>query len=152
MCKFGRVGRPEDGGLRRHAKSIFGERAILRERMLQFRAKRHPRDMEYHLCRKELRDFERPDGTYTKRCCLDFSHRCAHHRKSPRGQGIRRPRRIRLFPLAVELDRSRFPEYDVVLSTLPHILAVWKRTRAQKLSTGLMGGQLKLAIIGLMLH
>ena len=48
--QFGSVGRAEDEGLGRHAKSKFGERSILRERWSLFGATRHPRDLGYHLC------------------------------------------------------------------------------------------------------
>ena len=73
-------------------------------------------------------------------------HRCAHHRISSRVQWTRRPHRIRLFLRALVLDRSWFP------SALSHISASLKRTWDQKLSIGLMGCQLKLAITGYHFH
>ena len=47
--------------------------------------------------------------------------------------------------------QANIVEEDVLLSILSHISASLKRTRDRKLSTGLMGGHLKLAITGLML-
>ena len=80
--------------------------------------------------------------TLAKFCLLGCSSSCARRRKSARIQGTRRPQRKRIFQHALVLDRSWFP------NALSHISAGLKRTWVQKLSTGLMGCQLKLAITG----
>ena len=70
-------------------------------------------------------------------------------------QGTRRLQRVRLFPLRLYCTglgfQANIVEEYVLLSALLHIFAGLKRTRDQKLSSGLMSGQLSLAIIGLML-
>ena len=146
------MGRLEDSGLGRHTKSKFGDRSILRERSSSFGAKRHTRDLGYHLCSKELQDFERPNGTYTKGFFLDFTIVVLTIGKSSRVQGTRRPQRIRLFLRALVSDRSWFPgnvvEEEMLLSALSHISVGLKRTWDQKRSTGLMGCQMELAVTG----
>ena len=128
--------RPEDGGLRRHAKSIFGERSIPRERLFLFGAKRHRRDLGYHLCSKELEDFERPRLTRSAVFLIFLivvltigNH---HVFKGPgdlNGHGC----------FCVRLHRTRegrqanIVEEDVLLSALSNIFAGLKRTWDQKL-------------------
>ena len=57
---------------------------------------------------------------------------------------------VRLYCTGLGFQANILEEY-VLLSALLHIFAGLKRTRDQKLSSGLMSGQLSLAVTGLML-
>ena len=67
-------------------------------------------------------------------------------------QGTRRLQRVRLFPRSFVLYRpwiqANIVEECVLLCALLHIFVGLKRTRDQKLASGLMSGQLSSAITG----
>ena len=103
------MGRLEDGGFQRHAKSTFGERSILCDTCYYLVLSVISEIWATIFAAKNFKISSDRTGLMRSAVFFFFLHRCARRQKSSRVQGTRRPQRIRLFLRALEHDKIKFP-------------------------------------------